>query len=158
MKKIIIIVGALFFAGSTNPTWYPHHESGVTVDIPRSWKVTGDANSLQAKTKDGNAAVFLKVLPAEKAEAALATLDAELAKTIQDLKHNPAEELEVNGLRAYWIDGTGSVDGHSVEVDVILVQTPNGHSLLVFGIIAAEAAEKQHKGMVRILRSIKAIE
>ncbi len=158
MKKIIIIVCALLFAGSTNAKWYPHHESGVTVDIPRSWKVTGDANSLQAKTKDGNAAVFLKVLPAEKAEAALATLDAELAKTIQDLKHNPAEELEVNGLRAYWIDGTGSVDGHSVEVDVILVQTPNGHSLLVFGIIAAEAAEKQHKGMVRILRSIKAIE
>jgi len=158
MKRLIIISFVLLIAGSSNAVWYPHEDSGVTVDIPRSWKVTGDANSLQAKTKDGNAAVFMRVMPAEKAEAALAALDAELSKVVQDLKHNAAEELEVNGLKAYWVDGTGQVDGHNVEVDVILVQTPKGQSLLVFGIIAEEAAKKQHKGMVRILRSIKPIE
>ena len=96
MKRLIFICFVLLIAGSSNAVWYPHEDSGVTVDIPRSWKVTGDANSLQAKTKDGNAAVFMRVMPAEKAEAAHDdhVLDGRLALVeLDDLAHGLVRAL-----------------------------------------------------------------
>jgi predicted Zn-dependent protease len=158
MRKLFVLGTALFLAGSINAKWYPHEGSGVTVDIPSSWKVDGTKNSLQATSKPGNAFVVMRVLKDEKTDAALAHLDEQLGTLLQNIQHGASEQLELNGLQAHWTEGTGELNGTAVEFDVVVVATPSGKYLLVMGMIAVDAAKKERKGITRILRSVKAIE
>ncbi|MBL8032897.1 MAG: hypothetical protein JNJ69_04305 [Leptospiraceae bacterium] len=155
MKKILLVGVALFVAGSLSAKKYPHEESGVVVDIPGSWNVSGDANSLHAETKDGEAGMYFIVMPAESMEAALNALDAELAKTVQNLTHGEAQQTKVNGMPAVSVDGKGQVGGQPVEVGVLVIQTPANKVLLVFGIVSETGAKKHQKHLTRILRGIK---
>jgi predicted Zn-dependent protease len=158
MKKLLIFAAALVAAGAISAVWYPHPDSGITVDIPKSWKVDGTKNSLQASSKQGNAFVVMRVMNDEKADAALAHLDEQLGTLLQNIQHGASEQLELNGLQAHWTEGTGDMNGTAVEFDVVVVATPSGKYLLVIGMVAKEAAKKEHKGITRILRSVKPIE
>lgn len=160
MKKLLIFAAALVAAGSISAVWYPHEGSGITVDIPKSWKVDGTKNSLQAVSQQGkgNAVVVMRVLKDEKTDAVLAHLDEQLSTMLQNIQHGASEQLELNGLQAHWTEGTGEFNGTAVEFDVVVVATPSGKYLLVVGLIAVDAAKKERKGITRILRSVKAIE
>lgn len=155
MRKFLLLAAALVFAGSLSAKKYPHEESGVVVDIPGSWTVSGDANSLNAQTKDGEAGMYFIVMPAESMEAALNALDGELSKTVQGLTHGEAQQTTVNGMQAVSVDGKGQVDGTPVEVGVLVVQTPKNKVLLVFGIVSESGAKKHQKHLMRIIRGIK---
>lgn len=155
MKKLLLVGAALLFAGALSAKKYPHNDSGVVVDIPGNWTVTGDDTSLNAQTKDGEAGLYFIVMPADSMEAALNALDAELAKVIQGLTHGEAEQITLNGMQAVSVDGKGTVEGSPVEVGVMVMKTPKDKVLMVFGIISEAGAKKHHKALVKILKSIK---
>lgn len=158
MKKILLIAVALVAAGALSAKKYPHADSGVVVDIPGNWKVSGDDHSLHAETKDGLASLSFIVMGSDSVEAAMNALDAELGKIVQNLTHGAGEDITINGMQAHSVDGKGTVEGHPVEVGVMLVKTPTGKILLVFGIISEEGAKKHHKALVRILTGIKPLQ
>lgn len=155
MKKLLLITIALVAAGTLSAKKYPHADAGVVVDIPGSWTVTGDEHSLSADTKDGHAHLSFIIMPAESVEAAMNALDAELSKSIQNLKHDAGRDVTINGMQGHSVDGTGTVDGHAVEVGVMILKTPTGKILVVFGVISEEGAKKHHNALVRILKGIK---
>jgi len=155
MKKIILISAALLFASSLSAKKYPHPESGVVVDIPGSWQVSGDDHSLHAQTKDGHAHMFFQVTEADSMEAALNALDGELNKVVQNMTHDEAKDTKVNGMKAVSIDGKGTVEGHNVELGILVIQTPKNKALIVFGMVSEEGLKKYEKGLMRILRGIK---
>lgn len=155
MKKLFLISMSLIFAGSLAAKKYPHNDSGVSVDIPGNWTVTGDDHSLNAQTKDGEAGLYFIVMPADSTQAALNALDAELNKVVQNLTHGEGEDITINGLEGRSIEGKGTVEGAPVEVGVLIVKTPSGKMLLVFGIISETGAKKHSKALTRILKSIK---
>lgn len=154
-KKILVLALALTAAGALSAKKYPHPESGVSVDIPNNWKVSGDANSLNAETKDGEAALFFQVMGADNVDAALAALDGELAKVVQDLKHGEGKNVKMNGMQGKSVEGTGTVSGKPVEVGVIVLKTPKDKVLLVFGIVSKAAVKKHQRALTGILKSIK---
>ena len=155
MKKLLLVGVALVFAGALSAKNYPHSDAGVQVNIPGNWKVTGDEHSLSASTKDDLAHLYFIVMPAESMEADLNSLDAELAKVVQGLTHGEAEKTELNGMEAIHVDGHGTVEGHGVEVGVMVVKSPTGKIVLVLGMIADEGAKKHHNALVKILKSLK---
>ncbi len=158
MKKLLILAVVLIAAGTLSAKKYPHADSGVVVDIPGNWKVSGDDHSLHAETKDGLASLSFIVMGGDSVEAAMSALDGELNKMVQNLTHGAGEDLTVNGMQAHSVDGKGTVEGHPVEVGVMLIKTPTGKVLMVFGIISEEGAKKHHKALVRILTGIKPIQ
>ena len=155
MKKLLIIAVALVTAGALSAKKYPHADSGVVVDIPGNWEVTGDDHSLNAATKDGHANLSFIIMPAESVEAAMKALDAELSKAVQNLTHGEGEDITINGMQAHSVDGKGTVEGQPVEVGVMIIKTPKDKILVVFGIVSEEGAKKHHKALVRILKGIK---
>lgn len=155
MKKLLIIAVALATAGALAAKKYPHADSGVVVDIPGSWEVTGDDHSLNAATKDGLANLSFIIMPAESVEAAMNALDAELGKAVQNLTHGAGEDLTINGMQAHSVDGKGTVEGNPVEIGVMIIKTPKDKILVVFGIVSEEGAKKHHNALVRILKGIK---
>lgn len=155
MKKILMILVVLIAASAISAKKYPHADSGVVVDIPGSWEVTGDDHSLNAGTKDGHAHLSFIVMPAESVEAAMNALDAELAKVVQNLTHGAGEDVTVNGMQGHTVDGKGTVEGQPVEVGVMILKTPKDKILVVFGIISEAGAKKHHNALVRILTGIK---
>ncbi|AFM11486.1 hypothetical protein [Turneriella parva] len=155
MRKFIMLCLALALAGTVSAKKYPHPDSGVVVDIPGSWDVSGDANSLHAQTKDGHAHMFFQVMDADNMEAALSALDGELNKVVQNLSHDEAKQTKINGMKALSIDGKGTVEGHNVELGILVIQTPKNKELLVFGMVSEEGLKKYQKGLTRILRGIK---
>lgn len=155
MKKLLLVGAALLFAGALSAKKYPHPESGVVVDVPNSWNVSGDENSLSASTKDDLAHLYFVVMPADSMEAALNSLDAELGKVVQNLSHGEAQQIDLNGMQAVTVEGKGTVEGHGVEVGVMVVKTPKDKVLMVFGLIAEQGSKKHHKALVKILNSLK---
>ena len=142
MKKLFALGVALLFAASVSAVWYPHEGSGITVDIPKSWKVDGTKNSLQAVSQQGkgNAVVVMRVLKDEKTDAALAHLDEQLGTMLQNIQHGASEQLELNGLQAHWTEGTGEFNGTAVEFDVVVVATPSAPSPPAWPVTALTAA------------------
>jgi predicted Zn-dependent protease len=136
---------------------YPHTESGVKVDIPNDWNVSGDDHALEASTKDDLAHLYFIVMPAGSMEAALDSLDAELGKVVQDLSHGEPELMKLNGMDAVTVEGKGKVEGHAVEIGVMVVKTPSGKVLLVFGLVAQQGTAKHQRALGGILKSIKRI-
>lgn len=155
MRKFVMLTLALVLASSVSAKKYPHPESGVVIDIPGSWNVSGDDNSLHAQTKDELAHMFFQVMPADSMESALNALDGELAKVVQNLTHDEAKQTKVNGMEAVSVDGKGTVEGHPVELGVLVIKTPKDKVLLVFGMVSEEGLKKHAKGLTRILRGIK---
>lgn len=155
MKKILLVGAALLLAGALSAKKYPHNDSGVVVDIPNNWNVSGDEHSLSASSKDDLAHMHFIVMPADSMEAALNSLDAELGKVVQGLTHGEAEQINLNGMQAVSVDGKGTVEGHGVEVGVMVIKTPKDKVLMVFGLIADQGAKKHHRTLVKILKSLK---
>lgn len=158
-SAVLCVLLCGMFAPSLVADTKTHEASGVEIWIPDNWKCEEVEESLVCGDPDDEVALFFIVLPYGTLEAACDALDEECAKIIDNLETDDGEEVELNGMRGYLVEGNGTVEGQRVEASVLALDVPKQDCvLLAFGMGVEGAAERHEETLAKILESIRAKE
>ncbi len=145
----------LAFATQATAKTYPHPPAGVSINIPDTWKVDGDDNTLTCESPSGAIHMFFTSVPARKADAAVAALEKLIRTHVKKLKTGKEHAITVNGMQGAVIDGTGVLEGHAVEVSALALAAPTGQYILAFGVALKGKAKAEKPASLRILKGLK---
>ena len=132
-----------------------HDEAGIELTVPSGWMSDGGADDLTIADPDDRCAITFIVMDASDLSDALSALDDELATYVEDLSMDDPSETTVNGMDAVFVDGTGYADGVDVDVGVMVVITPTGKALLVFGMVEAAYAADYEVDIDNVMNSLR---
>lgn len=154
----ITLVAIIAAAGSLSAKQYPHEEAGVSVNVPNNWDVDGDNDSLEASSPDEMTFLFFQVLEAKNFEAAMQELVSSIQEEVDNFQPDgKLEERNLNGMNALVGDATGKIEGTPVELGVVIVESPSGKYIMVFGLTAAPDNNPYKKQVMQIMNSLKPI-
>ena len=158
MKRIAL--AALFFfvipATLASAKTYPSKAGGVSITVPdKGWKVKTGGDEIEISSADESAHMFFGVLDAKDMEKAMKELESEVGKAVKKLKLGKGKESKLNGMDAYYLEGTGTVQDHKVDLMVIIVKTPTGKFVMGFGMGIVGKYEAHEKALAGIVGSIK---
>ena len=131
-----------------------HAKSGFSLWLPDDWKLEKNEETLNATSTDGTCNVTL-FAPADGAtmKAALEAVDKELAKIVKGMKTGEPRESNVNGCKAVFVDGQGTVDDVPVTLS-LCVYSKGDKNLVLFAVTATQTLEKHAATLSRITKSI----
>ena len=160
MKKIYVgilfmVLGCSLVMGGT----YEHKEGGISIWFPDNWKISNNEGMLEATSPDEEAYAHLLVLQdVESLEAAVEAYTNELDQVVKDFTPSSEEgqEVEMNGLKLFVIDGEGKVEGVTLDVGIALIASDSAVTMMIT-FNSKEAAKKYDQDFKKIVQSIKAI-
>lgn len=132
-----------------------HKKAGVKIDLPDKWAAAdeGDDGTLVVEAPNGELAVTFSVVEANDLEQVLEETIGELEATVGEIDCGDAEDIKINGMEGFGIDGTAK--GGAMHVSLLCLITPKGKCLTIFYFATAAANDKYDKEIKRIVRGIK---
>lgn len=159
MKRIMtaVFLVAMMFGIAAADT-KTHKAAQIQFWVPDTWTVEGeDKDQLTVSDPKGQVGLLFLVRDGKDIKAALAALDDVIAKIATDVKMvGKPQKTTLNGLEAVVVDGTAKADGKPVELSILVVKTPNGKYLAVFGVLEPAVKKTHEANLVKILASLKA--
>jgi len=152
---LFIVLGSLLVLGET----YQHKEGGISIWFPDNWKVTTNEGLLEAYSPDEEAYAHLLVLQdVESLDEAVDSYTEELDKVVKNFTPSSEEgqEVQMNGLNVFVIDGEGEVEGAILDVGLALIGSNTAVTMMVTFNTKA-AARKYSKDFDKIVQSLKAL-
>jgi len=151
----IVVVSIALSFGSAMAKEYNDGDSGLSVTIPDTWKVSSEGNVLEAKTTDEAIGLVFESVKAEDVEKAIGDAVKEIEKELGTLTTVSTSETELNGLKAYIEDCTATVKDVKISVSVMLLMTPDKKFVLLYYFGGEEAEKKYEKELTEIVQSLK---
>ena len=152
----LIFLAATLLPASTFAKTYPHEEAKVQVDIPDTWKVEIEDDTLQATAPKDAAGLVFSIVEAKELAAALESLEKELSSIVKDMKAlGEPEKVKFNGMEGYTINGKGKIEGVDVDLGVMILKAPSGKVIVVLGFTSSKSTEKQDAAIEGIFKSLK---
>jgi hypothetical protein len=159
MKRIVVTVlmlllGMLMLWGGT----YTHDGGGVSIWFPDHWKISKDGDVLEAEAPDEDAWAQLIVLyDARSVEEGVNAYVAEVKKNIRHFKIiEEGEEIKMNGLTFYFVEGEGVINGVDVESGAAVIVSRK--AIVLMTTLNVESSRRKYKrDFKRIVESIRAI-
>ena len=136
---------------------YRHTGAGVKFVLPAGWRAKPDGEVITVSTPDDALQMVFWVPEEDTLDAAVKDLDQELGKTIKNIKMTGKGTRDThNGMSHYSVDGTGTVDGVTIEwsVDVLAARK----IVIILSFAAPGAWEKHSEGASKFIDSIRRIE
>jgi len=172
LKKFVTVlslalVGSLVLAAASakplkhtsvtqDPQTFTHKEAGIQFQVPKGWKAQPDGEVITVSSPDDGLQVVFWVPEENTFEAAVKALDAELGKTIKNIKTvgKPTQDTH-NGMAHYEETGTGDVSGATIawSVDVLAAKKP----LMILTFAAPNLFEKHAADYGKLVESIKKV-
>ncbi len=159
MKRIlwgftIISIAALFMWGGT----FQHQAGGISIWFPDHWKVTPDGDDLDAEAPGQDAFALLMVLDnARSLEEGVNAFADEVSRQVRHFKIiSEGENINLNGLTCWYVEGEGVMEGVDVEVGAAVIATSRAIVLMLT--FNTEESRRRYKRDFRdILNSIRPI-
>ncbi|PIQ28594.1 hypothetical protein COW36_12520 [bacterium (Candidatus Blackallbacteria) CG17_big_fil_post_rev_8_21_14_2_50_48_46] len=154
---LIAMLGLGFYTAPARADWISHEGANVKLYVPDGWKqdVNGDG-ILVVNPQDESLMVMFWVIDGVDIKAVLDAFGPEFEKIVQDIQYQSEEpgEITINGMQAYYIQGTGQVEGEAAdwEVAVIMADKP----LIVVSIAQKGAFNRHEATLTKMVKSIKA--
>jgi predicted Zn-dependent protease len=161
MKRVAwtaAVVVSLAAASLASAEVKTHPTAKVQMDVPAGWKLSGTPDQSSLVDPKDEVGFVLLVLDAADLKKAADELDARLAKMAKDVKWaDKTKQVQLNGMDAVANKGTATINGKAADIAVLIVKTPSGKMLLVFG--GVDSAKKAvHKAEVEaFINSIKPV-
>ena len=158
MKKLtlilaVLMIGYIFASAGT----YEHRDGGVSIWLPDDWKVTMDGDILEAEAPTQDAFAQLLMLDVDSLQEAINVYAEELDDTLKNFRvTSQGENLEWNGLRVYYVEGEGRIEGVDFDVEVSLIQSNRG-IVMMLTFNTEEAGKRNRRLYKQIAQSIRAI-
>lgn len=133
-------------------------KSGILLDLPKGWTSEGGSGPDESYTllsPDQVTTLMLFAVPAQDIEGALADLETTLSGVVKGAKLDEPAKGEVGGMPALMADGTATMDGHDVELGLLMVLNEKSQRVVfVVGFsLAGQAAYAQD--VAAILHSVR---
>lgn len=129
---------------------------GVQVDIPDSWKgAAKDDTLLIAADPSEDIALIFSVQPKQDTAKSIAALEKIFGDKIKKDTWEKPQDFTLNGMKGVSIDGKGVVAGHDALLSLVILATPNGHTVLIFGAMKAGTEAKHAAEILSIVKSLK---
>lgn len=149
--SLFFVLPKLAFAG--NPIV---DQAQVVFDVPAGWKVQTNKNAVALIEPKEEASFALIVVDAKDLKEAVGNLDSYLAKNIDGFTtKGKAKESTLNTLKTVTLDGEGKVKSKSVQVRVMLVQSPNGKVLTLLGFAETDKMKSHQAEFKSFFTSIR---
>jgi len=136
---------------------YRHTSAGVKFVLPKGWKAKPDGEVITVSTADDALQMVFWVPEEDTLDAAVKDLDKELGKTIKNVKMNGKGNRDThNGMPHFSVDGTGEVEGTTIEwsVDVLAAKK----IVIILSFAAPGAWENHANSAAKFIDSIRRIE
>jgi hypothetical protein len=132
----------------------------VSVEAPKGWKVEAQGDTLVGmEDPAGEAGVLLMVIDQGEAEKALQVIDKLVGAVLTNAKWSskPAK-MNLNGMSAIRLDGTGVMDGKAVTVALIIAgPTPAGKGVIALAGIQTDKLNKHLATVKGVFGTVKPI-
>jgi hypothetical protein len=158
MKKFTLIFAILMIGSSIIPAaTYEHRKGGVSIWFPDNWSVTADGDVLEAEAPTQDAFAQLLMLDVNTLEQAVDVYMREMSDIMSNFRiTSEGEDIEWNGLRIYYVEGEGRLQGVDMDTSVSLIQSNRGIVMMIT--FNTEEAGKRDRGLhKKIVQSIRAI-
>jgi hypothetical protein len=157
--KFSLLISLLFMtvAGGAEAKTYKSKKGQCEVTIPDTWKVAGAKDvMILAATPDDKLGLLFLIVDSAKAEDAIKALDKELGPEFKDQKWGKPKAIELNGMKGIVMDGTAKdKKGVAVELSLVVLGTPAGNGLILFGGAEAKYRKSHEAEILEILKSLK---
>lgn len=151
--SVLVLSAFLFAAGPVLADTVSHAEANVQFFVPDTWSQEQDGATLTISAPDNSMSLIFWVVDVEELEDVGAAIDEALAEIMTEVDHGEVEETQVNGFQAFYVDGTGLLEGHSAEwqAAVLLADKP-----LVMLALGLEGTFERFDGdLQRLLKSLR---
>jgi len=141
MKRLLSIIAILVMLGTVSlAETYQHQEGGFSIWFPDNWEVSTENGTLSADAPDGDAFAILDVIDnAGDLDTALEVYGAVLDNYFKDFTaEGEPTQYKLNGFTIDGISGSGTMEGETWGVDVMLIYT--GKSVVICISAIAESA------------------
>jgi len=129
-------------------------KAGLLLDVPDSWKTEIKDDVLKITSKDEGIEIDGWSVDNKEFDKAVDDLIEELQGIIKDAKVvGKPTKLEINGLTAVGVEGTGKVEGENVKWLVLFVKAKN--PVMVTAFASPEALDKNEKEVQNLFLSIR---
>lgn len=158
MKKILLImVVALCSVSLLSAKEYPNNEAKVTVSIPDNWDVEVSEGILEAGSPSEAVGLVFFVLDADNLDEAIDALDEELSSIVDNIEEDgEPEEIEHNGMEGIYAEAMGTIEGESVGLLLMVLETPSDKVIMILGIGAEdEVTEDDEEALDEIFDSLR---
>lgn len=136
---------------------FTHAEAGVRFTLPKDWKAEPDGSVITVSTPDDSLQMVFWVPEENTFDAAVADLDKELGKMIKNVKITGKERKDThNGMPHYGQNGTGDVDGVTIEWSVDVLGAKK--TVLILSFAAPGVWEKHAENAGKFIASIRKVE
>lgn len=164
---VVMLILGLVGVAFAKPTTKVHPE-GVTMDIPDGWKFaeTDAPKPWSGKVwlivgpegadKEPELVFMVMTAKATKMEAAIKDLETFLADKLNTIKWEAKPEtIKLDGMDAVALDGTAFDKKKKLEIGVLVLATPTGKGLVLFGGVVEKVKSKYEAPTLKMLTSIR---
>ncbi len=159
MKKIglgllILMLSGLMVTAET----FTHQDAGMSIWFPDDWKTSVDGDILEATAPDEDAYIqLLAIKDVASLDEAVKVYSKEMDKLVTNFRTtDEGENIEVNGLTVFYLEGDGMVDGVLLDISLSMVVTPKA-VVMVIAFSGKQSTQKYESDFEEIVGSIKAI-
>lgn len=136
-------------------------QAGMTMLLPTGWsseRAPGETEAYTLLGPDGVTTLMLFTVPARDTEAAIGDLDKTLRGVVTEASLDEPRKGEVGGMAALMADGQGKVDGHDVDLGLLLVFNEGRQRVLfIVGFSLPGQSGDYAKDVAAILHSVKPV-
>jgi len=153
MKALLVL---LVLGGVAAADVHTNKTAKVTLDIPKSYKMTEQDELMRGESGDKAVALFFWVVDTSDPDEAIKKLTAELYSMVGSLQWDKPKAEKVHGLDAKWIDGTGRSVGNTLDIRMVLAgPTATKKNVMVVSVVDHAKADAHKAEIAGILTSLK---
>jgi hypothetical protein len=153
MKSLAIVV---LLANAAAADVHINKVSKVSVDVPKTYKMTDKDDVIRGESADHAVALFQWNVDTSDPAEAEKQLATELYAMIGSLTWDKPRSEKVGGMAASWIDGTGRSVGNMLDIHMVLAGPTAAKKHVIVAAIVDHAKADAHKAEITaILKSLK---
>ena len=159
MKSIAMLFAVVAFALplAARAELKTHAAAHVEMDVPVGWKIGGQGDVMTITDPKQEVGLMLAVLDAGDLGKATAAIDEKLKSVVSDVHWGAPQPqaFKLNGMDAIGNKGEAKIHGKDAAIGVVVVKTPSGKLLLVFGGVDAGKKALHQSEIDGFMASIK---
>jgi hypothetical protein len=150
MKALVVLVGLCGIAAADVHT---NKAAKVSVDIPKTYKMTETSDVMRGESADKAVALFYWNIDTSDPAEAEKKLAGELYSMVGSLQWQKPKAQKVHGMEAQWIDGSGRSVGDTLDIRMVLASA--ARPVMVVAIVDHAKADAHKAEIDGILKSLK---